>query len=393
MTKSSLVAGFLACSMLFSVTACGSGSGIDDVSGVSIEALEQAIIDEFPNCAFENLEVKTDHLYTFDDPKINQAWLTYRQNTIDYVFEKDSEGNNRFDVPHQGVTFLGASDSEEYRICNTKGRILSSITDKNPARGLSLEEETGLTFCWIPGRAPTSKEQEMFKECEARIETKSKLGFWFVIHEYPSAEEATAAIAPMLEEDWTYGYSSYPMMLVGNKVVSVDGAFDDVNQATVDELDLAWGRISEKLSAISSSSLVDGYPDTFDRSKWSEHTFNTADGTRVDLDNAYEKLSRYLTCNTSLKISEFDFTPGECGKTEIEVFQSDLSTGECNALGYWTDLNGNEKIGVFEYCGAYNPGSLSENSTYSLKVRVSGTTSYMTKLGYQNEVLSFSVVG
>ena len=177
MTKSSLVVGFIACSMLFAVTGCGGGSGSDEASGVSIEALEKAIIEEFPNCAFESLEVKTDDLYTFDDPKTNQAWLTYRQNRLDFVFEKDSDGNDRLDVPAQGVSFAGAGDSEEYRICNTKGRIISSITDKNPARGLSLEEETGLTFCWIPGRAPKAKEREMFKECEARIETKSKLGW------------------------------------------------------------------------------------------------------------------------------------------------------------------------------------------------------------------------
>lgn len=385
--------------ILILVTNCSSAEGTGSPnSAINESEILAAITAELPNCKFEELVVQSNEFlkYGVDDDEIAKSWMTFLINDIEFVPQTDAAGNKLTDKPSAGVKFVGAGDSEKYSVCNTKGRALETVSDKQGFGGeVGLEEATGSTFCWIPGRAPTSDEKKIFAKCEARLESNSRAGFWVGVHSFSSREQAEQVVVPLLERQVKYGgYSAYPMLFVGNSVIFANGVFDDVNQATVDEFDLAWGRIAEVLGATQASELVEDYPASFDRGNWVDFLqHHGGEGSRSDLNQAYEKLARYLTCNGNLRITELSFAVGECGKLSVEVFQSDLATGECNFLGYWSDSNGNEKIGVFEYCNTFTEGSIAEGSTYSLKARVSGTTSYQTKLGYQNQVLSFAVIG
>lgn len=361
--------------------------------------LEGLISEQFPNCKFEGLVVKTGQTYEMNADETSRVWLASAVTEMDFVFEKDANGKDNLNLPSKGVTFKGPAKELDFRICNTKGRTLSSLDANNSFKGKSLEEDTGHTYCWIPGRAPTSAEKKIMQKCESRVEANSKLGFWLGIHEFASASEAKKWVIPLLELEWQYGYGSFPLLFADKFVIFASGPFDESNQATVDELNLGWNQIAITSKAKNPADFADKHPDltdyptSFDRSVWPKFQTKASEGSRIDLENAYAKLSKYLTCNNKLVASELDFNIGACGKLKVEVFQSDLNTGECNFLAHWTDSNGQSRIGVFEYCDAFSSGSVVESRNYTIKVRISGTTSYTTKLGYQNEVLSFVVIG
>jgi hypothetical protein len=104
------------------------------------------------------------------------------------------------------------------------------------------------------------------------------------------------------------------------------------------------------------------------------------------------KADKIAGCSNKLKVNELSAVSGDCGYLKIEVLQSDLDTGSCNFLGYWTEAGGARKIGFFEYCSAFRAGSVEEDLTYTLYVRVGGPTSYTSRLGTSRSVLSFTVI-
>jgi hypothetical protein len=97
-------------------------------------------------------------------------------------------------------------------------------------------------------------------------------------------------------------------------------------------------------------------------------------------------------CEDPLEITELNASKNDCGLSKVEVYQSDLNTGNCQFLGYWIDANGVEKPGLFSYCGNFRAGSYFENKTYEIYVRVKGTKTYETSLGTLNEVVEFEVI-
>jgi hypothetical protein len=88
----------------------------------------------------------------------------------------------------------------------------------------------------------------------------------------------------------------------------------------------------------------------------------------------------------NLKITVNDNEPGfSCGKLSFSIFQSDKNTGDCLALGYWNDRNGNEQVGAFFECG------LEEGMRYTATVRVGNDYTYTNNFGSKMTVLSFSI--
>lgn len=111
--------------------------------------------------------------------------------------------------------------------------------------------------------------------------------------------------------------------------------------------------------------------------------------SQIDEESKSKKIG---DCTGALKITENSATYGDCGFIRVEVFQSDLDTGSCNFLGYWTDKNGSSRTGLFEYCGAFQAGGFQEDRSYTLYVKNNGATSYTTRLGTDKTVLSFTVL-
>ena len=88
----------------------------------------------------------------------------------------------------------------------------------------------------------------------------------------------------------------------------------------------------------------------------------------------------------NLKITVNDNEPGvSCGKLSFSIFQADKNTGDCLALGYWNDRNGNEQVGAFFNCG------LEEGMSYSATVRVGNDYTYTNNFGAEKTVISFSI--
>jgi hypothetical protein len=115
--------------------------------------------------------------------------------------------------------------------------------------------------------------------------------------------------------------------------------------------------------------------------------------TEKDLAKVIAREPEVIECNTPLKIDENAATSLDCGRIDVEIFQSDLNTGGCTFLAYWTDKSGGRRIGIFRYCGAFTAGSVHENSNYKMRVRVTGPESYKTAAGVQSRVLGFTVIG
>lgn len=87
-----------------------------------------------------------------------------------------------------------------------------------------------------------------------------------------------------------------------------------------------------------------------------------------------------------LNITVNDNEPGfSCGKLSFSIFQADNNTGDCLALGYWNDRNGNEQVGAFFECG------LEEGMRYTATVRVGNDYTYTNNFGSKKTVLSFSI--
>lgn len=88
----------------------------------------------------------------------------------------------------------------------------------------------------------------------------------------------------------------------------------------------------------------------------------------------------------NLSITETSGEPGvSCGMLSFSIFQADLNTGACQALGNWTDANGVSRVAIFAGCGFV------ENNSYRLPVILGNNVTYTTRLGSQNTVVSFSL--
>lgn len=92
-------------------------------------------------------------------------------------------------------------------------------------------------------------------------------------------------------------------------------------------------------------------------------------------------------CKGSLQITVNGAEYGECGKLTFEVFQADMNTGACMALGWWRDKNGVEQVGAFYFC------NLEEGLTYSTNVKVGSETTYTNSFGVEKTVISFTDPG
>lgn len=110
--------------------------------------------------------------------------------------------------------------------------------------------------------------------------------------------------------------------------------------------------------------------------------------SQVNYVSKNDDYSESKVCNSQkLSITEYSGEPGvSCGILSFTIFQADLDTGACQALGNWTDANGNSRIAIFAGCGFV------ENSSYKLAVRLGNNVTYTTRLGTDKTVVSFSLV-
>lgn len=369
-----------------------------DASGLSqIEKIEQLISSEIPSCKFETLVVQTNVLYKPTEDDYERAFVTSPVADWDSLYPKDASGQMDLDLPEIGSKFKGSERELVYRICNTQGRTLADLGVASSVYGKPWPGSKDEDYCLTKNDIPTKSEKKILAECAVYVDKQTKLGAWIGIRKFKNYSELRESIDPISEISLKWRLSPYPMIFVNNIAVFAKGPFDDMSQDSINKLDKVWNIVAKATDGVTPADLgktekwLADYPNSFDRARWASNS-QYDQGARGDIADSLYRESRAKLCTNKLVASETDFNVGACGKLSVEVFQSDLATGVCNFLGYWTDSNGNRKTGYFEYCSTYKAGSIIESRTYNLKLSIIGTQNYTTKLGYETEVLSFTVI-
>lgn len=387
---------------LISLTGCSATQGQVQDSPPSVEItaptkLMNAVNEAYPECTWETFTSRVSYYVS----STGERWFM-DENLLPTMSNLET---------YQPETSLSAEARSGFRwyACNTTGlsvadflpEILSKNLWSSPSLASDSESWEGLFLegwggsCWSPGSGKPDKTQlGLLKACERRLVDKSEPGVWFLIYEEAKTELNSEGFAARLE-GFERKLFPTPSAFLESHILSVQAPFDYLTRPVIDALDQSWNQIISSTGAVQASDVMPGYPISFDRANWyGIDDPGKESGSRMDLEQAYQvKFNRYLTCNDSLEVTEFDYLPGDCGKLNVEVFQADLSTGPCMFLGKWADSSGNRKTGLFEFCDAFNEGSMSEDSSYKLKVRIQGATSYQTILGYEKDVLAFTVIG
>lgn len=369
--------------MITSLTGCGSILSTNSQGDIS--KIQAAIDQVLPDCKLEEFKVP-DGLLSIENAEFTRVGrLTNRLVQFDYVYAKLANGQTDMNKPLVGTSYVNPTQDNFYA-CNSKGTPLGEANEYQDFWGEDLPDGF---FCWVPGKKNAKDNLRRLKICEERLDENSKLGFWIGIRQGTSSEEIQKFVLPIAKENYKYGYGDYPVAFYKNLAITLFANFDEVNLATIQNIDAAWKKLVKSLDLDLISNYESGYPEKFQQD--SEDDFGTSSNEgRLSINLGYSRSLNDLACSETLSISEISYSVGACGKLEFEVFQSDLNTGDCTFLGYWRDNSGNQKIGVVNYCNKYASGSFSEGMSYPLKVKIDGSTSYITKLGYKNNVLSFS---
>ena len=366
--------------LILMTTSCSSS---DKPSIADVKLQVESIL---PNCKFEPLRIPNG---VIQEPSSAswQAWLAPNEITKrKAVFELDADGQEDWNKPPSGWRYFN-KEGDRYFACHSLGKRVSSVDSYEELNGKDLPSGG---FCWAPNPDLLDENLRRLKACEERVEEISKSGFWVVIRETQDPSKLEKELISSAKTNLEYKYSINPVLVSGGIAVTLSGNFDEVNDATISNVDLVWNEIIDKSKLAPLSNLVSGYPKKFNLDSFPGR--NSESGDRKDIAKGYSRVSSYKECKNELRTSELSYVIGDCGKLSFEILQADLQTGECNFLGYWKDAQGTRRIGVVTFCDVYDKGSFVEGNVYKVGVRINGVTSYRTRLGYENSVLSFTAV-
>lgn len=364
------------------LTGCTSSQSSSS-SGESVKLEIEALL---PGCKFESLKIPNGAVMN-SSPNELQAWLVPNE-IVDReaIFELDADGKEDLGKPATGWRYFNP-DEDQFFACHSLGKSVRSL---NSFQDLFGPQMLSGDFCWTPNSEFVEESLRRLKACEERVEEVSKVGFWVVLRQSQNPEKMQQEILSYAEQNMKYKYTISPVLVSDGIAISLQGNFDDFNDATISNVDLVWQEIVEKTKLTPISTYVSGYPDNFNLDDLPDRLADR--GSRKDISNGYARISSYQACKNELKTSELNYSIGDCGKLNFEIFQADLNTGDCTFLGYWKDSQGVRRIGVVTFCDVYTQGSFTEGLNYKIGVRINGVTSYKTRLGYENSVLSFTAV-
>ena len=374
--------------LISSILLSGCGITFGGNSEGDLNELNRKIKEVVPLCNLEPLEIPNAPVDLESKQwEVLRALASPRLVDSNLIYARDSQGNIDEDKPATAEKYENKSE-DKFFYCNSLGKSLDDIDYYTDVDGENLPDNF---YCWIPNPSLAKKNLKTLEACEKRLDEISKLGFWIAIRQGQSKEEILSSVLPLAETAATYKYSDYPLAFHKNFAITFEGNFDSVNLASIQNIDSTWKRLTKLLDADLASKYVPKYPLKFQQDSKEDFVSSRTAG-RADLNLGYTKSLSALSCESKLVASEVKYSVGKCGKMKFEVFQADLNTGRCTFLGYWIDENENRKIGVVNFCDRYEPGGFSEGSEYEIKVKIDGSTSYTTRMGFENEVLSFSAV-
>ena len=402
--------------MFFSLTGCSS-SGLSSMNSGSfnLEEVQAEFSSVFPDCNLEKLSLAKEgearglwatEKVVLEHIVSDMGFLSNTDNKLPVV--KDSGWNNSPD--ENTYTWKLNSISEVY-VCNTNGiplSELSSWTEKIYEQKNAFWETCSRFYKKSTESQYEAKDVTRAKNCLKELESFERNGEWVIltVAEGMESKELIQSFMSAHNEQWDASddsfsvFGSTPKAFTSSYIVQFS-TNDNVllTQDGIKDLNSSWLSLVSGLKA-STWDVLDsdksGFPGDYS-DKWVR-----PDGTLVYeshlsnaliLDEVINPTIEVKECTSALKITDNTATSSDCGKIKVEVFQSDLNTGECTFLAYWNDKNGNSRTGIFRYCGAFTPGSIEDDSNYTLRVRVVGPESYTTATGSENRVLSFTVLG
>lgn len=402
--------------MFFSLTGCSSsGLSIMNSGSFNLEEVQAEFSSVFPDCNLEKLSLAKDgearglwatEKVVLEHIVSDMGFLSNTDNKLPVV--KDSGWNNS---PDENTYTWKLNSIAEIYVCNTNGiplSELSSWTEKVYEQKNVFWETCSRFYKKSTDVRYESKDVTRAKNCVKELESFERNGEWVIltVAEGMDSKELIQSFMSAHNEQWDASDDSFsvlgstPKAFTSSYIVQFSTS-DNVllTQDGIKDLNSSWLSLVSGLKA-STWDVLDsdksGFPGDYS-DKWIRPdgalVYESHLSNALILDEVINPKVEVKECTNALKITDSTATSSDCGKIKVEVFQSDLNTGECTFLAYWNDKNGNSRTGIFRYCGAFTPGSIEDDSNYTLRVRVVGPESYTTATGSENRVLSFTVLG
>jgi hypothetical protein len=381
----------------------------------NLEEVQSEFASVFPDCNLENLSLSEEgevkgvwakEKLVLDHIVSDMEILSNPENNLPVV--KDS---GWYDSPDENIYTWKLNSIGEIYVCNTNGVPLSELS--NWFEKTSQQKSDFWVDCTNFYKESTESKYELkdvtrAKNCLRELESFERNGEWVIVSVVKEIEPKKLIQSFMSAHNERWDASSDTFSVLGSTPKAFTSSYI-VQFATFDNLPLSLGSIKvlndswlSLVSALKASTwdVLDsdkaGYPGDYS-DKWvrpdGQFVYENHLANALVLDYVINPEVEIEECTNALKIIDNTATSSDCGRIKVEVFQSDLNTGECTFLAYWNDKNGNSRTGIFRYCDAFTPGSIEEDANYTIRVRVDGAESYTTATGSENRVLSFLVLG
>jgi hypothetical protein len=379
--------------LTFLVTSCGSGGAS---ASFDLETVQKAITSVAPKCNLEKVEIAPEGKTQGLSREINIVG-----DFIDYftdfsgVLPNPEEvlatyTNSGWNTSQDEIVFTWKLNSvKEIYVCNTNGISLTQYDNIKNSEEKDYVRYGGENYNNCNFYQPFSAEDsKKAKKCLETLNSLQNNGEWIVITTMndKSPTEVLQTFMSGLVDVYDSESSREPVAVTDSFALNFAQDYRAVGDTRNKSRNTLWNSVVKALGATTWEKLDESGSDF------------RSDFSGVYLPEAFLKTviarePEVIECNSALRISENSASSGDCGKIKIEVFQSDLNTGECTFLGYWNDTNGSSRVGIFRYCDVYTAGSIQEDSFYTLRVQVSGPESYTTNSGATSRVLAFTVLG
>jgi hypothetical protein len=379
----------------FLITSCGSG-GASSASSFDLNATQTAISNLFPKCKLEKVQISPEGK-TQGPSKEIRILGDYIDHFTDFSGVLPNDKNILATYTNSGwtnskdeIVFTWKLNSvKDIYVCNTNGIPLADYGKTRDAEDKDYIRYSGENYNDCQFYKPFSAaDSTKAKKCLVALNSLQDNGEWIVITTMndKSPTEVLKTFMTGLADVYDSESSRSPVAVTDAFAINLAYDTRAISDARFESRNSIWKSVVNSLEAT-----------TWDKLDESGSNFqNDYSGTYLPeafLKTVIAREPEVVECNTSLRIHENSASSTDCGKIRVEVFQSDLNTGECTFLGYWNDANGSSRIGIFKYCGAFQAGSIQEDSNYTLRVKVDGPESYTTKAGTTSRVLAFTVLG
>ncbi|MEY2837420.1 MAG: hypothetical protein RLZ46_802 [Actinomycetota bacterium] len=388
----------LTSALILSACSSGSGGGAEGSSDFDLTQIQSKLTAVAPKCVLEKVELaKEGKVNGFPVESIIVddliGYLTDFSGVLPNPDAKlatyNATGWNT--SPDENVLTWKLNAVNEIYICNTNGVPVSNLKSNVDANFDEAQRYSGVNGDKCRFYKPyTAQNSADAKKCLTTLKSLKRDGEWVVITttDGASPKELVTLFMSGLKKvyDDNPQDSRGPLAVGDSYVLNFHVGYNLLNDAQNAERNKLWVSIVKALGVTTWEKLdTDGAGFVGD--------YSTQFSTEEELDRVIRREADVVECSEPLKITENTATNSDCGKIKLDVFQSDLNSGECTFLAYWNDKSGNSRIGIFRYCGAFTPGSVEEDSYYTLRVQVTGPESYTTAGGSTSRVLGFTVLG